>query len=126
MNEDKDMSSILFTSASVLDLLLQIEELKDYTIGMTETLDGKIQLQIDESIYEIDNNATILKVDDSIIQEIDTTIETTYDELIDDIEQDIDTYEEIDIDIIEGGIIKEVAKSLALGGLIRFARKHLL
>ena len=39
------MDSIVFTPASLIDLLSQIEELKDYDIGISETIDGQIQLK---------------------------------------------------------------------------------
>ena len=40
------MDSIVFTPASLIDLLSKIEELSDYPIGITETLDGQIQLNV--------------------------------------------------------------------------------
>lgn len=120
MNEANGLNEVMFTSAAVLDLLLQIDELKDYTIGMTETLDGDLQLQIGSSVYVIDNQDTkIIEVEDEVVGEIEVTTEDAYTEIIEDIG-------EPESKPVEAGIIKDIAKSLALGGLIRFASKHLL
>lgn len=127
MDKSNNLGELMFTSASVLDLLLQIDELKDYVIGLTETLDGNIQLQIGDSIYLIENdNATIIDVDDEVVAEIESTSEDAYTEICEDAyiditENDIDGFEPVN-----GGIIKEIAKSLLLGGMVRFAGKHLL
>ena len=47
-------SQLMFTPASVVDLLLQIDELKDKTIIIAETPDGQLQLTIGDSIYMIE------------------------------------------------------------------------
>lgn len=110
--------SILFTPAAVLDLLCQIDELSHLDIGMTETMDGKFQCQIGDSIYEIDSsNATDIKLDDDIVDKIEDTNEQAYDEIVSEFD---DTYQPI-----ESGIIKELAKTLLLGGMIRIGSKML-
>lgn len=128
MEPRNGMDEVMFTSASVLDLLLQIEELQDYSIGMNETLDGQLQLQVGDSVYTINNsNCTTVEVDDWVVGQIDKTTDEAYQDIVDqtmDI-SDLPQYEE-EIDTIEGSFIKEIAKSLTLGGLIRFAGKHLL
>lgn len=119
---------LMFTSAAVLGLLLQIDELKDYTIGVSESLDGGLQIQIGDSVYLIkDNNSTEISVDDSVIDEIESTTEDAYNEISEEIgeESDMPFYTDAD-EVVEGGILKEIAKSLALGGLIRFATKRLM
>lgn len=132
MNEANGLNEIVFTSAAVLDLLLKIDELKDYTVGLTETLNGELQLQIGDSIYLIDpNNSTTIRVEDEIVGEIEIQTEEAYNEISEDIACEFDEPQFLDSeisndDIIEGGIIKEIAKSLTLGGLIRFTAKHLL
>lgn len=132
MNEANGLNEVIFTSAAVLDLLLQIDELSDYTIGMTETLDGDLQLQVGNSIYLIDSqDSKIIRVEDQIVGEIEITTEEAYDEILQDVEveSDLPSYDEVDAeadDVVEGSFIKDIAKSLALGGLIRFATKNLL
>jgi hypothetical protein len=117
--ETTGSQELMFSSAAVLDLLLQIDELKDYTVGLTETLDGGLQLQVGESTYLIQNEATTVEVDDQVVDQIENTTEDAYEDIVQDVG---DEYTET----IEGGIIKEAAKSLLLGGMIRFASKHLL
>lgn|GEM_PF-5298371 len=43
----------LFNVSEVLGLLLQIRELRDYAISLTEIFDGGVQLSIGSSIYQI-------------------------------------------------------------------------
>lgn len=125
MNEANGLNEVMFTSASVLDLLLQIDELRDYTISLTETLDGNIQLQVGDSTYLIENqDAKTIEVDDEVVGEIEVTNEDAYQDILNDSSGDIE--QEFNEEPIEGSIIKEFAKSLALGGMIRFAQKHLL
>ena len=95
--------SILFTPAAVLDLLSQIDELSDLDIG--------------SSIYEIDNsNATTISVDTSTADTIEDVNEQAYDDIVDEFD---------DSETIESGIIKEIAKTLLLGGMLRVGSKIL-
>jgi hypothetical protein len=43
----------LFNASELLGLLLQIKELREYPISLTEIYDGAIQLTISDSIYQI-------------------------------------------------------------------------
>ena len=110
---------LMFTPASVVDLLLQIDELKNQTIIIAETPDGQLQLTIGNSIYMIDDNSSeSVEVEDDVVDIIEETNSTAFEE----IEEELEVSEEP----IEGGIIKEAVKSLLLGGMIKFAKKHLL
>lgn len=130
MNEANGLNEVMFTSAAVLDLLLQIEELQDYTLGISETPDGNLQLVVGNSVYLINGNESkTIQVEDEVVGEIEVTAEDAYNDLLNnsieiDPNSEMDQFD--DNDIIQGGIIKEIAKSLTLGGLIRFASKHLL
>lgn len=129
MNEANGLNEVVFTSAAMLDLLLQIDELAGYTIGLTETLDGQLQLQIGDSIYLVQtSDCQTIRVEDEVVGEIEEVTEDAYTEILDCIESECDypTYDETTDTIVEGSIIKEIAKSLTLGGMIRFATKHLL
>lgn len=132
MNEANGLNEVVFTSASILDLLLKIDELQDYTIGITETLDGNLQLQVGNSIYMINaEDCTTIRVDDEIVGEIENQTEEAYAELVESVSENFDEsafYESeiLDDEVVEGSIIKDIAKSLTLGGMIRFATKHLL
>ena len=113
MNES--MNKILFTPAALLDFLSSIDELKDLDVGITESADGDLQVQIGESTYIVDtSNATEVEVDEEVVDQVDEANEEAYDEL------DIDTTEDV-----EGGIIKEALKTLLVGGLVRMGAKVL-
>lgn len=114
---------IMFTPAAVLDLLSQIEELSDVPVGLAETVDGKIQIAVGDSTYIIENsNIDSVDVEPDVIDVIDEANLEAYQDLV-----DSDAVEYVDDEEpINGGIIKEGIKSLLLGGLIRFAGKHLL
>jgi len=125
----RDEHEVVFTSVAVLDLLLQIDELKDYDIGLSETEDGNLQLQIGTSTYIINNDDTsVISVDDEVVDEISETAEDAYEDLLSDTAElsEVSIDDTADDIPIEGGLLKDVAKSLLLGGMIRFAKKHLL
>ena len=122
------MDEILFTSAAVLEFLSKIDELKDKNLSIDKTLEDKIQITIGDSVYEIsDDNATTVEVPEESLYEISDATVDAYEELLDEqseIVQEVSTEETTEN--IEGGIIKELAKDLMLGGLIRFAKNKLL
>lgn len=116
------MNSVVFTPASLLDLLSQIDELKEYEVGVTETLDGKLQLTVGDSTYIIDTeNATTVSVEDSIVEQVEETNLDAYENLDDSV--DVKVYDEGEP--VESGILKELAKSLLLGGMVRLSGKLL-
>ncbi len=114
------MDKLLFSAASILSLLAQVEEFKDFNIGITETLDGKIQLQVDDSVYELipdESTAVDAPVEDEVIEDVETAQEEAYQDL---------ASEGIEIDTpIESGLIKEALKTIALGGMVRLGAKWL-
>jgi hypothetical protein len=122
------MDEILFTSAAVLEFLSKIDELKDKDLSIDKTIEDKIQITIGDSVYEIsDDNATTVEVPEESLYEISDATVDAYEELLDEqseIVQEVSTEETTEN--IEGGIIKELAKDLMLGGLIRFAKNKLL
>lgn len=122
------MDEILFTSAAVLEFLSKIDELKDKDLSIDKTIDDKIQITIGDSVYGIsDDNATTVEVPEESLYEISDATVDAYEELLD---EQSETVQEISTEEttenIEGGIIKELAKDLMLGGLIRFAKNKLL
>lgn len=113
------MDNVVFTPASVLSLLTKIDELKDVNIGMTETMDGKIQLSVGESVYELEPEVdTSVQVDDSVVDKIEDVNQQTYEDLAEDGE--VELQEEV-----TGGVLKEIAKTLLLGGMVRLTGKML-
>lgn len=113
-------NEILFTTASLLDFLQQIDELSDKDIIVDEN-DSAITITIGESTYSIDkNNAEDVEVEPEVVDEVSDINETTFEEL-DDVE-----YSEIaDEEVVEGGIISEALKTLAVGGMVRLTSKLL-
>lgn len=111
------MDQLVFTSASILDLLSSIDELQDKNINLTES-DAGISITIGESTYEIDaQHAAEIEVDPEVVEEIDDVTAEAYSELSDD---------GVDIkDDVEGGPIKELIKTLMLGGMVRMTSNML-
>ena len=108
------MGEVLYTSAAVVDLLSQISELQGKTIDINET-DNQAVITIDDTEYTIPyNNATEIEVDDSVIDEVADITDTAYDEMDESTSEDITS-----------GILKELAKTLFVGGLVRLTGKLL-
>lgn len=114
-----DMNELVFTSAAIIDLLSSIEELKDYQIGVTETLDGGLQVQVGDSIYVIESEAiTEVETAQRVVEQIDEINTTAYEDMEEKYEMEV-------TDTVESGIIKELAKTLLIGGVVRMAAKTL-
>jgi len=114
------MNEFVFTPAALLDVLRQIDELKDKNISLEEVPGQSIQLQIGESSYTIDtSSAEDVQVSSDVIEEIADVNTDAYDELSSD-----DVIVE-DLEDVESGILKEIAKTLFVGGLVRLTNKLL-
>lgn len=113
-----DNNEILLTPAALLDFLRQVDELADKDIILNED-DSAITVTIGDSTYSINkSDAEEVEVPDDVVDEVAEINENTYSE-IDDIEYD----ETGDGEVVEGGLIKEALKTLAVGGLVRLAGK---
>ena len=111
---------MIFTPAAILELLLGIDELSDYDIQITETLDGDIQLQIGDSIYVLQNKEeNIVEVPEEVVEQIDDINMEAYQELDVDIDDSIDTVS------IESNLLSEYAKNLWLAGAAKLAKDRL-
>lgn len=108
------MAEVLYTSAAVVDLLSQINELQGKTIDINET-DSQAIINIDDTEYTIPyNNATEIEVDDSVVDEVADITDSAYEDM-----------DESEPDDITSGILKELAKTLFVGGLVRLTGKLL-
>jgi len=117
------MEDLLFTPAALLDVLTQIEELKDVDLGITETVDGQLQLQVGESTYLLQpEGETEVDVEESDLEKVEDANMEAYENLESDGEINIE--KEAD-ETIESGLIKEAAKALLLGGMIKLSAKML-
>lgn len=100
-------NQLIFTPSSILALLTQIEELKDADIEIKE-YDDSVEVIINDQSYTIDfSDSAVIEIEDEDLQDV--------------IDVDDEGYEEVDNieEAVEGGIIKELAKTLMIGGLVR-------
>lgn len=115
------MEELVFTPSAVLALLTEIEELKGKQISFKEE-DDQIVLTIDDSTYSIDSTlAEDLQVDDYTVETLSIANEEGYEEL--ESNEDVTFNED---EPVEGGIIKELVKTLAIGGLVRMTNNALI
>lgn len=111
---------LLFTPASILEILNQIDELKEYDLGVVETLDGKLQVQVGTSFYEFDSsNAEEIIVPEQVIDLVEEVNEDAYTELVDSEGYESEEYKED----VEAGLVKEAIKSMLLGGALKLVKK---
>lgn len=114
-------NEILLTPAALLDFLRQVDELADKDISVDET-GSTLTVTIGESTYGIDlNQAETVEVPDEVIDEVADVADEAYADLG---EAGVDVTD-IDEDVVEGGLISEALKTLAVGGLVRLAGKIL-
>ena len=117
----EDNNTIVFTPAALVDLLTSIDELADVNIGSTQTIDNQFQLQIGDSIYELQpDDETEVPVDIDTVSEIEQINVDAYDAIA----EDTDMFD-ISEEPVEAGPIKEIAKTLLIGGMVRLAGKIL-
>lgn len=120
-----EQEQLLFTSAAVLDLLSSIDELADKDIHLSEN-GNNVTIQIGESEYTIaDRNAVDVEVPPEVVDEVDEITSDAFEELsADGVDVDIDDDNYAD-EVVEGGPIKQIAKTLLLGGMLRLSAKLL-
>lgn len=122
------MEQLLFTPASLLSVLTQIDELRDKEIEITENLDNTLQLRIGESVYVINEEQPVeFEVDEEVVEQVEELNEDTYVDLQEsgDIEMDFVTEIDEESTAVEGGILSELFKTLAVGGMVRLTSKML-
>lgn len=106
---------LLFSSASVLDLLANIKELEQYDITLDEQSNG-VTIKIGDSEYAVSNRAAEkVVVDDNVLEEIDEITSEAFEDIV-----APDALEHV-----EGGILSGLAKTLLIGGMVRLSSKLL-
>lgn len=115
---EEGYSQILFTPSSLVDFLTQVDELKDVNIGVND--DGEnVSISVGDSTYEINpKSVTDIDVSDDDVDQAFQANESNYDELEESGSIEIN-------DSVESGIIKQLLKTLAIGGIVRLAAKEL-
>lgn len=111
------MDELMLTSASLLDILSNIDELKDKDISVNET-DSGIDLSIGDSLYRISSSdAYSISVSRDVVEEISDVADEAYEDL---------GAEGVDIsERVEGGPIKEIVKTLLIGGMVKMTANML-
>ena len=108
---------IVLTPSALLAFLTQIDELKNYNISIIEQ-DSGIEVQIGDSVYQLESPAASeISVNDEVVDMLDDLNEECYEEVSDEFGVEI-----ADSENIEGGLIKELIKTLAIGGLVRLTK----
>lgn len=121
MNEDYSMyelqdQSFVLTPSGLVSFLSEIEELRNADIAIDESTTG-LKIRIGESTYDIQSpSGSEVSVDDTVMEEIEEINDEGWDEV------DV----EFEDEPIEGGILKEALKTLAIGGLVRLTKDALL
>lgn len=114
------MDELLFTPAAVLDVLSNIEELKDIDVGVVEDGEGAVQILVGQSTYNIvPSNEVVIEVAEDELDAIDDASVETYNTLAESDRVEVGELQ----DVVEGGIIKELAKTLLVGGLVRLTNR---
>lgn len=112
-------NELLFTPAALLDFLRQVDELADKDISVDE-VGSALHITIGESTYNLElEDAHEVEVPEDVVEEVDDINELAYENI-----EDVD-YTEIDDETVEGGIISEALKTLAVGGMVRLTSKLL-
>ena len=121
--EEKDDQMLVLTPSALLAFLSQIEELMDKDIEIVEG-DATLTIKIGDSTYTIESpEESAVEVDDVAIEELDEINEEGYDEVDAD---DFTEVQEIEGEVIDGGIVKELIKTLAVGGLVRLTKNAIM
>ena len=107
----------VFTASAVLDLLMQIDELRDYNIDLFESGSGDISLTIGNSVYNLGGGATEVEVEPEVVDEVSDINEDNLSEL--------ESSADVELYPVESGVLKELAKTLMVGGIVRLTKKLL-
>lgn len=105
------MNETVITTTGLMEILTQIDELADYDITVSDDSNGDITISIGDSVYNVSPSETV-EVPDEVVEDIA--------EINDDVYEQSDFADE---EYISSGVMKEVAKTLLVGGLVRLASK---
>lgn len=102
--------SKVLTISGLISFLSEIEQLKGIDMQVSEDENGW-SIAIGEDIYRLESENEI-EVDSDIVDSIEEIDEEGWDEVPDVVEEEP----------VEGGVIKELLKTLAIGGLVRLTK----
>ena len=108
---------LVITPSGLLEFLSQISELEGLSVSVEEQADG-INVNIGGSSYLLQcDRSSVVEVEPEVVDEIDAINEEGYDGAGAELEE---------YDSVEGGLLKEIIKTLAIGGLVRMTKNALL
>lgn len=113
---------ILFTPASLLDLLCQVDEFAEFELGVVTGIDGDLILTVGDSQYKIEPDHPLdLEVEPEVAEDVAEQNMSAYEDLVD----KSDDVSSGDQEVIESGIYTDTLKNMLVGGLVRMAGKYL-
>lgn len=108
--DDGMEGNLVLTPSALFAFLTQIEELDGKEITFSEE-DGSITVQIGSNVYSLESpEGSEIELSEDTIDEFKEINEEGYDDV------------ESDFDSVEGGILKELTKTLLVGGLVRLTK----
>lgn len=111
----------LFTASGLLDMLLQIDEFKYYQLDISSDGLGNLQLHVNDSIYMFKAVDSVnIPVSDTQFEAVQDCAESTYEAILDDID-----YDSSDLQSVNSGLLKQLVKTLLVGGMVRITNKLL-
>lgn len=125
-NENLNLSELVFTPSAVIELLMNINELSEYDIEATETSSG-IELKVGDSQYLVQAGSdNVVEAPQDVVDNLSEANESGYNDIVTSDTYNVSVTRDVDNgEAVESGIIKELAKSLLLGGAVRLATKML-
>lgn len=117
MTDDYSETKVL-TVSGLVSFLSEIEELQGKDISVADE-DSTLTISIGDSTYRIESpESSEVEVDSAVVDTVDSIDEEGWDEIADVVEEAEEP--------VEGGIIKEVLKTLAIGGLVRLTKNAIM
>lgn len=102
--------SKVLTISGLISFLSEIEQLKGLDMQVSEQDDGWT-ISIGEDTYKLESYSEV-EVDNDVVDSIEEIDEEGWEDVPDVVEEEP----------VEGGIIKELLKTLAIGGLVRLTK----
>lgn len=114
------MDQLVITPAGLLEILSQIEELQGLEIEVVESPEGSLKLSVGDSTYVLKSTSeNTVDVPAKVLEEVDIINQEAYDDLAYSGSADLLQ------DAVTSGLLKEIVKTLAIGGLVRLAKRLL-
>lgn len=114
--------TLILTPSALFAFLSQIDELKDKNIQVEDN-GTSIQVSIGDSKYTLQPGTELSEVDPEVVDVIDEINEEGYTEA-----EDVSVENNLISEgkAVEGGLLKEIIKTLAIGGLVRMTKNALI